>query len=55
MTRDYLEENWIKSSYNEDTPEQLDYYINPNYCSVGDVAYVYEHERNNLEKFNSVS
>lgn len=54
MTRDYLEKNWIVSSYNKDTPEQLDYYINPNCCSVEDIAYVYEHEHNNLEKFKIV-
>ena len=28
MTREYLEENWEVSSYNEDTEDQLDYYIN---------------------------
>ena len=33
----------VLSSYNEDTDEQLDYYINERKCEVGDKAYLYSH------------
>lgn len=36
--------NWAVSSYNEDTPEELNYYINENQCEAGDIAYVFSHE-----------
>jgi len=32
MTREYLEKNYTVSSYNENTSEQLDYYIDENLC-----------------------
>ena len=35
---------WALSEYNEDSEEQLDYYINEHQCSVGDKAYLYSHE-----------
>lgn len=44
MTREYLEKNYTVSSYNENTSEQLDYYIDENLCKEGDVAYLYFHE-----------
>ena len=28
MTKNYLEKNYVVSSYNENTNEQMDYYIN---------------------------
>lgn len=43
MTREYLEENWAVSSYDEDTMCQIDYYIDEDNCSVGDKAYMYSH------------
>lgn len=43
MTREDLK-NWTLSEYNEDTEDQLDYYINERKCDVGDKAYLYSHE-----------
>ena len=43
MTREFLEENWTVSSYDEDTICQIDYYIDEDNCSVGDKAYMYSH------------
>ena len=34
-------QNWAISSYNENTMEQFDFYINEHACSVGDKAYLY--------------
>lgn len=50
----YLEDLWIVSSYNEDTEEQLDYYINENDCNVGDKAYLYNHEDGKLTEMEIV-
>ena len=44
----FSEENWLLSSYNEDTPEQLDYYIRECACEVGDVAFLYKKEDDSL-------
>ena len=43
MTREFLEENWAVSSYDEDTMCQIDYYIDEGNCSVGNKAYMYSH------------
>lgn len=42
MTREELK-HWDLSEYNEDTGDQLDYYINERKCGVGDKAYLYSH------------
>ena len=47
MTREELK-NWILSEYNEDTEDQLDYYINGRACDMGDKAYLYDHAENEL-------
>ena len=47
MTREELK-NWALSEYNEDEEDQLDYYINERKCDVGDKAYLYSHEDNEL-------
>ena len=47
MTREELK-NWTLSEYNEDTEDQLDYYINERKCNVGDKAYVYDYSNNKL-------
>ena len=47
MTREELK-NWALSEYNEYTEEQLDYYINERQCDVGDKAYLYSHEDDEL-------
>ena len=43
MTREFLEENWAVSSYDEDTMCQIDYYIDEDNCDVGSKAYMYSH------------
>ena len=35
--------DFIISSYNEDTEDQLDYYIDEGKCNVGDIAYLYDY------------
>lgn len=45
---------WAVSEYNEDTPNQLDYYLNEDSCEVGDVAYLYSHEDNELTRMQIV-
>lgn len=54
MTREYLEKNWEVSSYNEDTEDQLDYYINVRKCDVGDKAYLYNHADDDLVEMEVV-
>ena len=53
MTREELR-NWELSEYNEDTDEQLDYYINERMCDIGDKAYLYSHEDNELTEMEIV-
>ncbi len=48
MTREFLEENWTVSSYNEGTPEQIDYYMNEMCAFAGEKAYMYSHEDDKL-------
>lgn len=54
--REYLisNPNWITSEYNEETSEQLDYYINERQCSLGDTAYIYSHEDKQLDELKIV-
>lgn len=54
MTREELEKNWFLSEYNEDTEDQLDYYIKESKCDVGDVAYLYSHEDKTLTKMEII-
>ncbi len=54
MTKNYLEKNYVVSSYNENTNEQMDYYINENSCKKGDAAYLYLHEKNKIQKMEIV-
>lgn len=49
MFRDILND-WAVSSYNEDTKEQIDYYIDESKCNVGDKAYMYRHEDDELSR-----
>ncbi len=44
ITREFLEENWAVSSYDEDTPEQIDYFIHEFSCFPGEKAYRYSYE-----------
>lgn len=48
MTKEFLEENWAVSSYDEDTACQIDYYIDEEHCGVGDKAYMYSHADHEL-------
>ena len=54
MTRDELNKNWFLSEYNEDTDEQLDYYINERKCEIGDKAYLYDHADNELTEMKII-
>ena len=47
MTKEKLQ-NWSLSEYNEDTNDQLDYYINERQCNVNDKAYLYNHANDTL-------
>ena len=42
--------NWAVSDYNEDTKEELNYYLNERACDVGDIAYLYSHDTDELIK-----
>lgn len=53
MTREDLK-NWELSEYNEDTEDQLDYYINERKCDVGDKAYLYSHEDKELTEMEII-
>lgn len=46
--------NWALSEYNEDTEDQLDYYINERKCDVGDKAYLYSHEDKELTEMEII-
>ena len=48
INRDYLEQNWEVSSYDEDTDEQLDFYIDKQNNHTGDTAYLFSHEDGEL-------
>lgn len=53
MTREDLK-NWTLSEYNEDTEDQLDYYINERKCDVGDKAYLFSHADDELTEMEIV-
>lgn len=53
MTREDLK-NWALSEYNEDTEDQLDYYINERKCDVGDKAYLYSHADDELTEMEII-
>lgn len=46
-------EAFIRSDYNENTDDELNYYIKAD-CKVGDIAYLYRHEEGKLEKLEIV-
>ncbi|MBR6365253.1 MAG: hypothetical protein IKS10_04030 [Lachnospiraceae bacterium] len=54
ITREYLEEHWAVSSYNEGTDEQIDYYMNEFSNCPGDKAYMYVHEDDELRELEIV-
>ena len=50
VTREYLEQNWAVSSYDEGDEEQIDYYMNEFRNAPGDKAYVYYHKDGELRE-----
>ena len=54
MTKECLDKSWCISSYEEDSPEHLDYYLNENACGAGDVAYLYSCENDTLSEMKIV-
>lgn len=50
ITREFLDERYSLSSYNENTKEQMDYYIDERACKKGDKAYLYSRENDALEE-----
>lgn len=54
MTREFLEENWEVSSYDEGEDCQMDYYIHEFNCFPGEKAYCYSHEDNELRELEIV-
>ena len=47
--------NWCVRSYNEDTKEQEDYYLDVSHCGRGDIAYMYSRERKGFVKLEIVA
>ena len=54
ITREYLEENWAVSSYDEGEECQIDYYMNEQQNNPGDKAYLYFHEDDELRQLEIV-
>ena len=50
-----LMNNYTVSSYNENTEEQLDYYIDENELSIGSEAYLYDYAENNITAMEIVN
>lgn len=49
-----MKKYYIRSVYNENTNEQIDYYINEKSCNIGDNAYLYLHESKKLIKMKII-
>ena len=54
ITKEYLDEHWCVSTYNEDTDEMLEYYINLDNLDIGATAYLYAHEEETLTEMEVV-
>ena len=54
MTREFLEENWVVSSYDEGEECQMDYYMHEMSCFPGEKAYCYSHEDDELRELEIV-
>ncbi len=50
VCREYLEDCWDKSSYNEGEDCQIDYFLKKGDNAAGDTAYLYSHEDDELRK-----
>ena len=53
MTRELLR-NWLLSEYNEDTGDQLDYYVNEKECNTGSKAYLYSHAEDEITEMEII-
>ena len=53
MTREVLR-NWLLSEYNEDTGDQLDYYVNEKECNIGNKAYLYSHAEDEITEMEII-
>ena len=49
ISKEYLDEEYIRSSYYEGSDEQLDFYIEKN-CDTGSLAYLYSHADHEIKK-----
>ncbi len=54
ITREFLEANWVVSSYDEGEECQMDYYMHELKCFPGEKAYCYSHEDNELRELEIV-
>lgn len=53
MTRELLR-SWSLSEYNEDTNDQLDYYVNEKECNAGNKAYLYSHAEDEITEMEII-
>ena len=54
ITREFLEANWVVSSYDEGEDCQMDYYMHELKCFPGEKAYCYSHEDDELRELEIV-
>ena len=54
VCREYLEDCWDVSSYDEGEDCQIDYYLKKDDNVAGDTAYMYSHEDDELKKLEIV-
>lgn len=55
MTIDDIKKEYELSSYNDNTNEQLDYYMNLRKNDIGDKAYVYSYEDKELRELKIIN
>lgn len=48
MTKSELINNYIVSSYNENTNDQLDYFVNSNDLNINSESYLYDHAKDEI-------
>ena len=54
ITKEILDNDWVCSGYEEDTPGELDYYIQEGSVEPGDTAYVYIQEANEIRELEII-
>lgn len=45
---------WAFTEYNENTSDHIEFYLNEVKCNVGDTAYIYSHENDQLRELEIV-